>query len=312
MLLVLWGHVDRVDKPFFIITGAFKMPLFFAISGYLFKDRGGDVKAFLIKIFRTMVVPWFVLSLVWLKVIYALVRGKARLIPVYLYNFISGKDFWFMPCIILAEIFFFLIMKFISNTYLRYLAMLVISICGIVLGELGLGRFAMFGVACTSQIFLMFGYWFKNNEEALRRRLTLKITGLLACAYVVLVLIGMKLYPGETIDVHTGKYFNYPLCFLMSFVSLLVLFLAAPYVKIKLRWLNFVGRNTIVFYIVHYHARRVLSFGTGKLGFSIPKTLPWFLLIYLYICVSMSIAAFILQRWFPFILGRKKQKTEKA
>ncbi|MDO4803449.1 MAG: acyltransferase [Lachnospiraceae bacterium] len=310
MLLVLWGHVDRVDRPFFVVTGPFKMPLFFAITGYLFKDRGGDCKLFFTRLFQNIIIPWFILSLVWMKMIYALVRGRPNLIPAYLYNFISGKDFWFMPCIIIAETLFFLICKYISDVRLRYAAMLLVSLVGIILSHFGIAGFAMIDVACTAQIFLLFGYWFRNNETLLREKFSAKLCVGLAALYFVLLGISAKLFPGQSIDVHTNRYFNYPLCFLMSFVSLLFLFLVAPKVRANLRWIIFVGRNTIVFYIVHYHARSLLIHGLHWLGFTMPKTLPWFVVTYLFICVSMSIVAVIINKWFPFILGKKRVRTE--
>lgn len=309
MLLVIWGHVDRTDRLFFIITGSFKMPLFFAITGYLFKDRNGDIKQFLSKLLKTIIVPWVILSLIWLKPFYALLRGKIGNIPIYLYNFISGKDLWFMPCIVLAEVIFFLILKLIKDDRLRYLAMCSIAVFGIVLSEFGIGRFAMFDVACTAQAFLMFGYWFKNNEESLRTIISFRRSLILVLIYAGMILLSLALFPGSSIDVHKNRYYNYPLCAAMSFVSLLLLFIIAPKINLKLNWIRFVGRNTLVFYIVHYHARSLLLHGANLVGFSIPKTFLSYVLVFAYICVSMSIVSIVINRWFPFILGRSKTKS---
>ncbi len=306
MLLVIWGHVDRTDRLFFVITGPFKMPLFFAITGYLFKDRDGNVKEFLTKLVKTIIVPWIILSLVWLKPIYALIQGRLGAIPGYLLSFISGEDFWFMPCILIAECIFFLICKLLRDVRLRYLAMLVIAVAGIVLTRTGVGRFAMFDVACTAQIYLLFGYWFRNREGILREKLDTPKLIALILAYVCMFAATLLFYPGSSIDVHTNRYYNVPLCMAMSFVSLLSLFLLMPKLNLKLRWLSFVGRNTIVFYIVHYHARSLLSHGARMAGVEIPKTFLSYVVIFAFICSSMSIVALVINRWFPFVLGRRK------
>lgn len=310
MLLVIWGHVDRTDRLFFRFTGPFKIPLFFAITGYLFKDRNGDVKQFLSKLLKTIIVPWVILSLIWLKPFYALLRGKIGYIPIYLCNFISGKDLWFMPCIVIAEVLFFLILKLIKDRRLRYFAMCLIAVMGIVLSKFGIGRFAMFDVACTTQAYLMFGYWFKNNEEKLRKIISFRRTLILILIYAGMILLSIVLFPGSSIDVHTNRYYNYPLCAAMSFVSLLILFIIVPKINMKLSWIRFVGRNTLVFYIVHYHARSLLLHGTNLVGFNIPKTFLSYVLIFAYICISMSIVSIVINRWFPFVLGKPRREIK--
>ena len=107
MLLVIWGHVGPKYRLFSVITGPFKMSLFFAITGYLFSDRNGDAKVFFLKLFRTIVIPWIVLSLIWLKPIYAIIIGRPNRITSYLVQFVSGKTFWYIPCILIAETLFF-------------------------------------------------------------------------------------------------------------------------------------------------------------------------------------------------------------
>ena len=309
MLLVIWGHVDRTNYLFFAITGPFKMPLFFAITGYVFNDRNGNLKTFFSKLVRSIVVPWVILSLVWLKLLYAVLQGKFSNIPVYVYNFISGKDLWFMPCIIIAEVFFFFVLKVTSKAQIRVLIMITIGALGIVMSEIGVGRFAMIDVACTAQLYLLFGYWFKTNELPLRKLLSVSNCLALGIVYLGLLILSMKMYPGSSIDVHTNRYYNYPLCMTMIFVSLLFLFAVAPWIKVKLNWIKFVGRNTLIFYIAHYHARSLLSHGINYVGLSIPQTFMSNVLVFAYICISMSIVSLAVNRWAPFILGRSKRTT---
>lgn len=46
MLLVIMGHIAKTESIFFLLTSPFKMPLFFAITGYVFNDRGETPKSF--------------------------------------------------------------------------------------------------------------------------------------------------------------------------------------------------------------------------------------------------------------------------
>lgn len=307
MLLVIWGHVDRTHQMYFVITGPFKMPLFFAISGYLFKDRDGNTKVFFGKLFRSIIVPWIILSLVWIKPIYYIVQGKPELIWTSLSGFISGKDFWYIPCILIAETIFFLITKYIHRTHIQVLAMIAISCIGFVLGEYNIGRFAMFSVACTSQIFLLFGHWYKNAEIKICRRNTIPIILSLFVSFCVLITLSIRWFPGQTIDIHTGKYYNVPFCIVLIFNSLLLLFMTASRYNLRFRWINFVGRNTLIFYIVHYHARTLIRWVLNKFDV-ITNTLPAYIGIFVIICALMSFTALIIRKWFPFVLGTWKKK----
>ena len=306
MLMVLWGHINRTGHLFFAITSPFKMPLFFAITGYLFKDRNGNVKEFFYKLFRTIIVPWFVLSLIWLKVLYGIVIGNPDLIQTYLYNFVSGSDFWFMPCIIISNTLFFFTKKMIHSTSGQYLTMAMLSIFGVVLNKYGVARFAMFDVACTSQAFYLFGYWFKNNEAKLRTDISRPKVIILLFSYASLVAASLLFYPTEIIDVHMGKYYNYPLCLAMIIVSMLVLFIEAPNIKRYPQWVLFVGQNTIIFYICHYHARSLLIHALNVLHISLSSNYFGYGIRFVIICIAMSVLSAIINTYFPYVLGRGK------
>ena len=101
LLLVIYGHCIPSWKDFFIITSPVKMPLFFAISGYLFNPRNGDVKKFFKNLFFKLFVPWIILGMIW-----PYTDPFHRFISLLL-----GYD-WFMPTLILSEIIWFYIRKY--------------------------------------------------------------------------------------------------------------------------------------------------------------------------------------------------------
>ena len=306
MLMVIWGHVDKTNHLFFVVTSPFKIPLFFAITGYIFKDRDGNVKEFLYKQFISLIIPWIVLSLIWLKLIYVIAIGRTETVHIYLLNFISGKDFWFMPCVIIANILFFFIRKLIVSVHLQYVIMIIISCGGVFINQFTVARYAMISVACTVQLFYLFGYWFKNNEEMLRKYVSNVMIVMMILVYIILIVISLAMYPKQYIDVHNGRYYNYLLCMAMVFLSLMILFIVVPNISYFLRWVLFVGQNTIVFYICHYHARSLLTRGTRLLKISIPDNFVGYSLKFIYICTLMSILTVLINKYTPFILGRKK------
>ncbi|MBR5429913.1 MAG: acyltransferase [Firmicutes bacterium] len=303
MLLVIWGHIDRSDSWFFLLTSPFKMPLFFAITGYLFNDRNGDVRVFARKILVSLVIPWMVLSLVWAKALYWLVLMKPGMIPGELYSLISGKDFWYMPCIILAEIFQFAIRRLCRVRWQRYAACAAAGAAGLLLHGVEAARFAMLDVALAAQLYMLFGLWFRDHEERIVRVCSWKILIAAAAAYAGLAAVSAVYFPGRAMDVHLNTYYSYPICGAMVFLSLLILFTAAQRLPRFPRWLVFVGQNTLVFYILHYYARSVYARGLRLIGLG-GTGLLWQAAEFVFVCAAMTAVALIISRWFPFVAGK--------
>jgi len=214
-----------------------------------------------------------------------------------------------MPCIVIAECIYFCIRKYIVSRHGQCIALASVSMLGLVMGHYGIGRFAMFDVACISQAFILFGYWFKNNEITLRENIGNSKLLLLFGIYVALVTMSMILFPGRSIDVHNNRYYSYLLCGVMIFISMLILFVAAPkitcYRNKFLRWVVFVGQNTLVFYIMHYDARIAIGkfLQITKLPF---ESFIEYFVAFVFICLTMTMASFIINNRFPFVVGKKR------
>jgi len=309
MLLVIWGHIDRSIGLYFLITSPFKMPMFFAITGYVFNDRDGNVKAFLKNLFFRIIIPWFILSLVWLKVILVCVNGHPDKIGGLLYDFFSGEDFWFMPCIIIAQCIFFVIRKFIRKNTAQYIVMAAVSVCGLIMTHFGVCRFALLDVACTAQLFILFGYWFRRREASILSAVSTAKLFILIAAYAALTVCSIFLFPDQRMDVHTNRYYSFWLCGLMILIGLLVWFVGAQRMKKFPRWLVFVGQNTLVFYIVHYHVRRAFSWGIDKTGLPFPQGIAGSIIEFVIVCLILTVISLIINKWLPFAAGRKRVKA---
>ena len=108
MLLVVYGHQVPYLNEYFVFTSPVKLPLFFAISAFVFNEDT-DLKTFVRKLFRQIIVPWLVLT----------IAPRLLLIPLHGFswfgqqvgNILSGKAYWYMPCLIIAELLWFFILK---------------------------------------------------------------------------------------------------------------------------------------------------------------------------------------------------------
>ena len=61
IVIVVYSHCVSGWTWFFLFIGPIMMPLFFEISGYVFKIRDGKWTSFFINLFKRVVVPWFFL-----------------------------------------------------------------------------------------------------------------------------------------------------------------------------------------------------------------------------------------------------------
>ena len=57
IMLVVFGHQVPWAESYFAYTSPVKIPLFFAISGYLFKVRDGKFSTFAVNLFKKLIFP---------------------------------------------------------------------------------------------------------------------------------------------------------------------------------------------------------------------------------------------------------------
>ena len=306
VLFVIFGHIAKSERLFFSVTSPIKIPLFFMISGYLFGRKLGSAKSFFMSLLRHVVIPWMVLSLLWARIPYEMIRGKWSNIPGLIYDYLSGKELWYMPCCIVAEILFFLLLKLIRNKWILSAVVFGVAAGGYILSLNGLGDFMLVNVACTSQLFLLLGYLFRENEYSIREKLRIWMVAAGTALYIGLCALSQIYYPDGLIDAHHNKYDNIFLAAAMILVGNLLLFRVAPHLP-KLRWLVFVGQNALVFYILHYYIRIGLDKGLSMMKIHLPDNLLGYLIEMLIVCLLLTVVAYLIGRFIPWAAGKKKR-----
>lgn len=110
IVIVVYSHCVSGWTWFFLFIGPIMVPLFFEISGYVFKIRDGRWTSFSINLIKRVVVPWF--FLVFFPVIISSpIRPVCKTLD-FCYKYLSGETLWFIPCFIYAMIIHFFIQKF--------------------------------------------------------------------------------------------------------------------------------------------------------------------------------------------------------
>lgn len=304
IILVVWGHQLKGITEFFVFTSPVKLPLFFAISGYVFNLRNGDSKSFFNNWFLKLVVPWICLAMI--PQIPRIFMGRVGFFEI-LNIFISGEAVWFMPCFIVGEAIHFFVIKYLKKEIWIIAASVIFAILGFIAYNHDILNYAMINRAFIAQQFFLIGFLFKKHEEFFVG-LSWHIIILTVCMYFVLCGLSLYFYPNECLDVHLNRYYSIPLCFLLIFMGNFTLFTIGSKINFSNRILSEIGKNTLVIYIWHEYAIMILATVVGFAGLSlggvwlssIIKTI-WAILV----CYGCAV---LLNKYVPFLVGKKSNK----
>lgn len=316
MLLVVLGHSipGSLEKYFFVLlTSPVKIPLFFAISGYVFNPRDSKQGAFYLNLLRKIVIPSVFLFLCT-RVIHIPTRG-IQYVTSGLMEFLSGDTYWYISACVLGEILFFYTLKFCKAEWQIILTAMLCWALGFVLDAFGIGDFAMLNRAFIAQFFLLMGYLFRIHQDFFKKlHWSALLGGFLVAA--ALIAAGYFLWPGRGIDVYMNNYYGSLLTVPFAFILIAVFTLSLMTLGIKRgnlsKVLAFAGRHTLITYIFHSFflklAKRIIPLGDSTGFLLLGKCI-------LLACFSVGVCSLcgVIVNWvFPELMGRRRKKKEKV
>ena len=305
ILLVMYGHCAQDFIEFFVFTSPVKMPLFFAISGYVINCET-SLKDFFVKLFRKVIVPWLVLGL-FFPLILIPVKGISYFIDYFL-QMLSGEILWYMPCFIIAQPIHFLFRKYFKGIIWVVTASVASFIVGLMLHQYGVFNYAMINTALVVQPFFLLGFLFREYEQTLIKMSWGVIIGL-SLLYIVLCGLSLKLFPGQTIDVHLNHYYSIPYCLLLIILGCFMLFVAARKSNFSSSFMSFIGQNTLVLYMWHGMMIMILVKLLSTFGWILPDNRWTALIKLIWAVVACGACALILNKAIPFAVGKTKNRT---
>lgn len=292
IILVVYGHCVEEWDLYFIFTSPVKMPLFFVISAYLFNSRNGNQRHFFKNIVQKLIVPWLILGL------FPYNSPINRFLDLVL-----GKVLWFMPCLIIAEIIWFYILKLSKSKFQIYLNGFVSCAVGFALHFAQGFHYAMIDTALIVQFFFLLGMTIREKEVKLTCKWQIWIPFYIG-TYFILGLLDMLLWQGQALDVHKNSYFNIPLCAIMIILGCISLFTLFRMLDIKNYLLVYIGQNTLLIYIFHGFCIHLFD-RVFKSYIIIP--LPIYGFIQAVFAISICcVLAFCINRYIPELVGKKR------
>ncbi|NLG03628.1 MAG: acyltransferase family protein [Clostridia bacterium] len=333
IILVVLGHIEYISEELRAWISSFHMALFFMIAGMLIhylNETELNFKELAQKKFRGILIPYFWFSLIYTVIdVLNLCLHKIDLLTFYKnilhsITFYGSSVLWFLPALFLAELFFLFLSKrlsgmvtaiiiaasailsyflqiYISQFYTLYENSLLITTC--------IDFIRVFLRASIASVFVCIAY---NLFYLLKKRTT--FSGIELAIGIVLFLVNAVLSQiNGCVDFHYIILENQFLFYLCAVIGSLSIILICKNCRFVFP-LNFFGKNSLL--IMCTHVNCYLLYAAILIAWQIDtivtraKSYIFNFNIMIFTFLFETILIFIVNRYFPFILGRKKIKKE--
>ena len=264
IILVIIGHVsgDNYIKNFIY---AFHMPLFFIISGYLYKPKNNFIKHKA----KTILIPYLIISIIsfiyWVTIERFIILEK-NIDPLksfiniflaigntelYAYNVVL----WFLPCLFVTEIIFnFLINKF-SNKHVKII-IFISSVIGFIFPRItNISLPFCIDIAFTAIVFYYIGYLMKDK---LNKKISLFSDNIVYYSTLVILIFyvaGLSIIENGA-NMMTLKYKYYLLFYTTAILGFCMIYMISN--KINSKFLKWIGKNSLYVMVIHEPIKRII------------------------------------------------------
>lgn len=278
VMLVLLHHVGI---PYGRYILAFHMPLFFILSGYLYKKRNTiesrGFADFIKQKARRILVPYFgfeliimCLSMICVRNNFNLLQNVKSILLCINLNTSAGivLRLWFLPCIFVSEIYFYIVNKGLKNSKVRYLVPLFFFAASKVFNIITDARLPFtLDVSLMGTGFICCGYYFYDVVERIGRKMN-KIQNVICNAVLMIVYILSTYFNGNLL-MYIDEYGSYFLAITSSLSGslLFIIILKRLYNICKkgiiYKYILFLGKQSLIFFPMHlvimYFVEKILK-----------------------------------------------------
>jgi acyltransferase len=266
IFLVFLGHTTYTNKHLVHYIFSFHMPLFFFVSGVFFKltDTSGGFRKFFLTRINMRLVPYISFGLltycIWLFPLllkkYGIYQGSHPVPDSLYYKPLVGMLYgigvngwlshngllWFLACLFVTEIIFFLMYSTIKTKRTMLLALLVFAFLGYI-DSVYLRTQLPFSIdiAFTAVVFYGLGYLLRNY--------LLSYDFGIGSAFICLLLGLGTGFLNDIIIMNSRSYGN-PLLFYVSSLSSIYAYICFAKRIPNNRLISYVGQNSLVFFLL--------------------------------------------------------------
>lgn len=319
ILLVVIGHVSRNQEIQNFIY-SFHMPLFFMISGFLYKHKENFKK----NKFKRLIVPYFLFSILWFfywVLVEKNVRGQdnvsvfGQFINIFLCrggeeNYVYNAVMWFLPCLFVTEIIFDFINTKIKGKLNIYVPVIILfsSFFGYLYPKITTFRLPLcLDIVFTSIVFYYIGYIFKLKEEWISKKVNNKYKKLII-SLVAFIIVGVLSQKEQGMNFNNLIFNSYYLLYITAIIGGMGIYFISNVIKLKI--LNLLSLNSLLIMCIHEPIKRVLMMVFSKVTkISLEIIINDFLLILIFSIMTLCVSLIVI-KFFEFIknhLARRKR-----
>ncbi len=333
VLLVILSHLDVVRPGVLTWISTFHMPLFFVLSGVtmsLWSDRGESLNEQIRHRSASLLIPYFWFSLLYFlldigNLLLGKIDGRRFYENVAASVTICGKSvLWYVSALLLSQLLLLILLR-IKKNYVRGAVILLI------------------GAACVALTYLWRGFAEKAGESwlwiplldiakaliragvvlpfvALARAVTKYLRGkhlpggrpvrlLIGIAALGLSILISRIHWSDTNNLRLGNPFLYYAGGLAGSVAVIAILSALP----ELKLLSRIGRESLIILAVHLDCY-ILWAGTKTAAFCMKIVRSELLYVTVTVAVTIFLgllAAWMIHRFFPFVMKGIPHKTER-
>lgn len=264
ILLVFLGHLVENSWPG-MWAYSFHLPLFFFLSGFLFtvKDSFG---VFIRKKAKSILLPYFSLGIVicFFVALWNTVFSTSAMKPSFgielikniFYMFVQNRyaTLWYLAVLFWLNLFMYVLVKYIKPVWLEAVVVLVLLLGGYFYYENGGGSLPWnVDTSFMALPFYFAGYLFKTYPK-LQAPFLSKTIGSVSLATILCVFSGWLLQynrekSGGGLEMYYNSYGLLPVTYLCAAAGILFTIIVSNH--IEFRWLTYIGKNSLVFFLLH-------------------------------------------------------------
>jgi acyltransferase len=320
IVLVVMSHapIDETLKAFLF---AFHMPLFFYLSGAVFRPHSMSIWAFIKKKARSLLWPYFVFSaasyLIWFSMTrhFPFTAGEDvnpinPFVGIFLstpgnYQLTYNPAIWFLTCLFVVELLFFLYYRLSKGRFIATF-LVVAAIAGYGSTMLSFALPWNVFVALTAVVFYGLGHLTKHFWKTLPWANVL----LIATPLFISVFFIQSLNT-ERVDMRANVLGEFGYFYLAAIAGIAAFLVLIPKLQHS-KTLLFLGQNSIVILLIHLpilnFVRAALYYGF-QVDLSTANSLPWTLFFTAVTIVLVVPFIYLLQKY-PWLLGKAPLKKQ--
>ena len=266
IILVLYGHALANDTQRFLIY-AFHMPLFFFLSGIVFRlDKSKHFFSVILKNVRSILLPYFLFAVLTFIASYIILQPQTYTYESFtkqLYGMFYGNGnkgylaynvaLWFLPCLFLTKIAFAFLSRFITNKGYLIPILIGFSLIGYGLSVFYPALKLFFGLETALTAFVFYGAGYLWNQSTGLKTFMMQKKVLLFGLTLLLTLLFAWLnfyFYGTQIDMRMNRMNNYFLFYFGAFSGIAASIIGSMLIK-KNALLEYFGKHSLVLFVWH-------------------------------------------------------------